>query len=269
MHGEIIADDGCRLWSAQAGSGPPLVFCHGGPGLWDYFDGVVPAFGDVARTVRWDQRGCGRSERRGPYTVDRFVADLDAVRRHLGVERVDLFGHSWGATLALRYAMAHPDRVRALVYVAGTGVDADDTWKPAFYRNLAERVGDRAPAADEREQAIVQWTADFVDQSTARAHAARMADPWFGIAHECANAIKTEVGRYLRDQDVAALCRTLTVPALIVDGEHDIRPRSAVDSLARALPGARRVTLAGAGHNPWVERPEDFRDTVVSFLREL
>jgi proline iminopeptidase len=269
VHGEIIADDGCRLWSAQAGSGPPLVFCHGGPGLWDYFDEVAPAFGDVARTVRWDQRGCGRSERRGPYTVDRFVADLDAVRRHLGVERVDLFGHSWGATLALRYAMARPDRVRGLVYVAGTGVDADDTWKPAFYRNLAERVDDRAPAADEREQAIVQWTADFVDQSTARAHAARMADPWFGIAHECANAIKSEVGRYLRDQDVAALCRTLTVPALIVDGEHDIRPRSAVDSLARALPGARRVTLAGAGHNPWVERPEDFRETVAGFLREL
>lgn len=109
-------------------------------------------------------------------------------------------GLSWGATLALRYAMAHPDRARGLVY---------------------------------------------------------------------ANAIKTEVGRYLRDQDVAALCRTLTVPALIVDGDRDVRPRSAVDSLARALPGARRVTLAGAGHNPWVERPEDFRDTVAGFLREL
>lgn len=268
MDGEIVADDGCRLWSARAGSGPPLVFCHGGPGLWDYFGGIAPWFAGMARTVRWDQRGCGRSERRGPYTVDRFVADIDDVRRHLGVERIDLFGHSWGAMLALRYALAHPDRVGRLVYVSGTGVDPDETWKPAFYDTISARVGDVERGDDEREWAVSLWTADFVDPATARAHAERMADPWFGVAHECADAIKAEVGRYLEDHDMAARCRTSTVPTLIVDGERDIRPRWAVDSLARALPGARRVTLAGAGHNPWVERPDDFRDAVVRFLSE-
>jgi pimeloyl-ACP methyl ester carboxylesterase len=67
----VRTDDGCRLWALQTGHGPPLVLCHGGPGLWDMFDDLAPTLADAARVVRWDQRGCGRSERRGPFTVPR------------------------------------------------------------------------------------------------------------------------------------------------------------------------------------------------------
>lgn len=64
--GAVLTEDGCRLWSAQTGQGTPLVLCHGGPGLWDMFDTLAPLLAGHARLVRWDQRGCGRSERRGP-----------------------------------------------------------------------------------------------------------------------------------------------------------------------------------------------------------
>ncbi len=266
------ADDGCRLWTEQAGDGPALVFCHGGPGLWDYFDGVAGMFGDHARTVRWDQRGCGRSQRLGPYTIERFIADLDDVRRHTGAERITLLGHSWGATLALLYALAHPDRVSGLVYVSGTGIDPDNTWRPPFHRNLENGIGanlarwkeldgrDRTPDED-REHAILQWTADFVDPATALQHAERLGTPWPGINYECAGGIKADLTHYL-----PASCRTLAVPTLIVDGDRDIRPRWAVDSLERALPNVRRTTLVGAGHIPWVEDPEGFRAAVIGFL---
>ncbi|HEX6681690.1 MAG TPA: alpha/beta hydrolase [Candidatus Limnocylindrales bacterium] len=271
---EVTADDGCRLWTVAAGSGPPLVFCHGGPGLWDYFEGVAAMFGDVARTVRWDQRGCGRSEwRRGPFTVARLVADLDAVRRHYDAPRINLLGHSWGAMLALRYSLEHPDRVGRLVYVSGTGIDPEDTWRPEFHRalpkgdvRLKELAGrDRTPAED-RELAILRWSADFVDPGTARQHAERLGTPWFGIGNECADAINAEVRGYLRDNDVPAICRGLSVPTLIVDGDRDLRPRWAVDSLERALPDARRVTLAGAGHIPWAEDPDGFRRAVLPYV---
>jgi proline iminopeptidase len=274
---DIFADDGCRLWTAQAGNGAPLVLCHGGPGLWDYFDGAAGMLRGHARTVRWDQRGCGRSERRGPYTVARFVADLDAVRRHRGAERVSLLGHSWGALLALRYSLAHPDRVSSLVYASGTGVDPEHTWKPTFHRDIEQRIGadtarwrelrDRGRTPDEdREYAILQWTADFVDPATARQQAERLGTPWFGINYECADSVNAEVRRYLEEHDVPAMCRGLAVPTLILDGDRDVRPRWAVDSLAEALPDVQRVTLTGAGHLPWVEDPEGFHQAVARFL---
>lgn len=274
MDGEVLADDGCRLWTASAGAGLPLVLCHGGPGLWDYFDGLLS---DLAYAVRWDQRGCGRSEQRGPYNVARFVADLDAVRRHHGAERINLLGHSWGALLALLYTIEHPDRVDRLIYVSGVGVDPESTWRPAFHRNIERSIGadtarwrelggrDRTPDED-REHAILQWTADFVDPAAARRNAERLATPWLGINYECANSINAEVGQYLLDNDVPGLCRAVTVPVLIVDGDRDLRPRWAVDSLAAALPDVRRVTLAGAGHVPWAEDPAGFRRAVAGFL---
>ncbi|GAA1893079.1 alpha/beta fold hydrolase [Asanoa iriomotensis] len=280
MGAHVLADDGCRLWTAVAGDGPPLLLCHGGPGLWDYFDGVAELLGGFVRSIRWDQRGCGRSERRGPYTVDRFVGDVDAVRRHFGAERVNLLGHSWGAMLALRYALAHPSRVGSLIYVSGTGVDPDLTWRDAFHRNLTHGIGadaarwrelderERTPEED-REHAILQWQADFVDPVTARGHAERLGTPWLGINYTCARAINAESRRFLRDHDVPALCRALTTPTLIVDGAHDIRPRWAVDSLERSLPDVKRVTLAGAGHIPWAEDPAGFREVVAKFVTQV
>ncbi|MGC4759224.1 alpha/beta fold hydrolase [Micromonospora trifolii] len=105
----VHGDDGCRLWAEQAGTGAPLVLCHGGPGLWDYLAPVARLLEAHARTIRWDQRGCGRSQRRGPYGIARSVADLDAVRDQLAGPRTALLSHSWGAHLALRYAIEHPE----------------------------------------------------------------------------------------------------------------------------------------------------------------
>ncbi len=267
----MLADDGCRLWTEQTGAGSPLVLCHGGPGLWDYFGDVAALLGDRARIVRWDQRGCGRSERRGPYSVGRSVADLEAVRERLAGPRTALLGHSWGAYLALRYALEHPERVSALVYVAGTGIDPDRGWRPHFEANLRRRLGaDLTPGmpapGEEREWAVRLWTADFADPDTARQHAERQATPWLGINVDCGAAVNAEVKQELRAGGLAARCRALDLPVLIIDGPEDIRPRWAVDSLHRALPDVRRVSLAGAGHSPWVEDPDGFRRAVAQFL---
>lgn len=274
----VSCSDGCRLWTTAGGQGRPAVFCHGGPGLWDTLGPVADLL--PVRAHRWDQRGCGRSERRGPYSVARFVADLDAVRQHSGADRVTVLGHSWGATLALRYALAHPDRVAALIYVSGTGIDRDATWKPDYERNLRERLGplrsrweQLRPAARtdpvSREFAVLQWSADFTDPRTDLDHAERMATPWFGVNAECNATINAEVRGYFDTTDVAAQCRDLPVPTLIVDGTADIRPRRSVDSLERALPHVTRVVLDGAGHLPWVEDPTGFAAGVTAFMRAL
>jgi proline iminopeptidase len=273
----VCADDGCLLWSAEAGRGEPLIACHGGPGLWDIFGSLAGLLGGDVRVVRWDQRGCGRSERRGPYSVARSVADLDAVRAGLGLERVAVLGHSWGATLALRYALDRPDRVSALIYVSGTGLGW--AWHEPFQRAAAARVAASEPRlselraratdrseAEDRELAILQWSAEFTG-TDARRHAEEMATPWFRINHECYDRIWGELRRTWREASLVAECRALGAPVLIIDGADDLRPRWAVDSLAEALPCVTRVVLPGVGHVPWLEAPGEVSSLVREFVR--
>ncbi|RSN41823.1 alpha/beta hydrolase [Amycolatopsis sp. WAC 04197] len=257
----MITDDGRELWTSATGRGEPILCCHGGPGLWDMF-GTLD-LGPRFRLIRWDQRGAGRSEARGPYTLERMVADVDAVREGHGLDRVPVLGHSWGAHLALLYALAHPERVSALVYVSGVGLGHE--WHAEFQRNF-ERVLGEELRGEGRERAVRQWAADFVTDG--ERHAEAMATPWFPVNYE-ANAALTEEMRTVPEAELVAACRSLRVPTLIVDGMADNRPRWAVDSLEQALPSVTRVRFDGVGHVPWLEAPGEFRAAVTDFLAGL
>jgi proline iminopeptidase len=280
---DVRADDNCRLWTAETGRGEPLVMCHGGPGLWDMSGSLAARLAQRLTVIRWDQRGGGRSERRGPYSVARSAADLDAVLRQraraapgkaapgkAAPGKAALFGHSWGATLALRYALDHPDRVSALAYVCGTGLGWD--WREPFYRAISARLAPHRARIEElraegqdREVAIVQWSAEFGD-GREREHAEEMATPWFGINQDCYTQVWAELERTWREDALVEQCRALEVPVLIIDGGRDLRPRWAVDSLARALPRVTRVVLPDAGHIPWLEEPDEFTRQLLAFL---
>lgn len=246
----LTTDDGCRLWTSASGDGPAVVLVHGGPGWWDVFhDLSLPGF----TLHRWDQRGAGRSDRRGPYTLDRFVADLAMV---CGSEPCVVIGHSWGASLALQYAQTHPDRVNRLVLVSSVGLDGP----PADYRaRVAERLAG-IPAADPW---IARISTGFADPETALAHARRLNTPWFEPNRECADALLAQLHAL---PDRAADCRRITQPTLVVHGAEDLRPPYVTDSLLAALPNAERVVLDGVAHYPWVEDPDGFQKAVQTFL---
>jgi proline iminopeptidase len=241
------------------------------------FGSVSDLLADSATIHRWDQRGCGRSQRIGPYSIARTLRDLDTVRRAFGVEQMILLGHSWGAQLALLYALEHPDRVDKLVYVSGTGIDRDRPWHDAYARSLRQKMGTRRDRwealkrrertmEEDRELAVLQWSADFADGTDGLAQAEALATPWLGVNFELNATINAETTALWASTDLDGRCRTLRVPTLVLDGAEDIRPRSSVDSLERALPHVRRVALDGAGHLPWAEDPDDFQAAVVGFL---
>src|SRR5690349_3893470 len=186
---QVRADDGCRLWTGGTGHGEPLIMGHGGPGLWDMTGSLAAALAGHQRIIRWDQRGCGRSERRGPYSVARCVADLDAVRAQTDAQKPALFGHSWGAALALRYALDHQDRVSALVYACGTGLGG--AWREPFNQAISARLASHREHLErlrtqgqDREATILQWSTEFTD-GREREHAEEMATPWFGVNWDC------------------------------------------------------------------------------------
>jgi proline iminopeptidase len=118
--GYMPLTDGHVMYWEQVGNprGAPVLFLHGGPGAGA--GTVHRRFFDPAhwRVVIFDQRGAGRSRPLGSLaanTTSDLVADIETLRRHLGIERFLLFGGSWGSTLALAYAQAHPERVSACV----------------------------------------------------------------------------------------------------------------------------------------------------------
>lgn len=280
----VPTEDGEFLWTTSGGEGPPLVLCHGGPGLWDDQGPVAGMVEDLATVHRYDQRGCGRSSGSGPYTVARFVADLEALREHFGHETWMVGGHSWGATLALRYALAHPGRVRALLYLCGTGVG--QAWKRAYRaergrrltaeqlcrRNELKAKGRRRDDAEEREYRTLSWAPDYADRGWALELAAEEADAStvdrFPINERCNAALNAEVDA---DDEARLLdgCRQVDAPTLVVHGTGDPRPAWALDGMVAALPRAELRLLKGVGHIPWVEDPGGLRSVVRGFLRVL
>jgi proline iminopeptidase len=251
------------------------VLCHGGPGFWDTLAPIADLLSPHGPVIRWDQRGGGRSAHQGPYTLARFLHDLDTIRIAHSLDRVTVVGHSWGASLALQYAPAHPDRVRALIYIAGTGLSWDwreehkANWRAAMAPYAAKLAAldaiERPMVGQEREADLLRLAIDFADPSTAGPQAERLLSPYFRNDPEVNPTLNAEM-RTLTESSLIERCRALTVPTLIIDGALDLRPRWAVDSLADALPNVTRVTLKSAGHLPWLDEPARFAAALSEFL---
>lgn len=282
--GSLELDGLHRMYWEQSGNpdGVPVLFLHGGPGA-----GAGPAhrrFFDPAfyRIVIFDQRGSGRS---APYAEVRdnstphLIADIERLRRRLGVERWLVFGGSWGALLALAYGIAHPDRCLGFV-LRGVflGRNAEIDWFmtgiravfPEAWRAFAGHVlpvDGPAPGASELLAAYGRKLMDpdpTVHLPAARAWSRYETGcsylvPAAGVEDGVAGALalaRIEAhyfahGMFLPENHVIAnLDRVRDRPATVVQGRYDmICPAATADELARSWPGARYVVVPDAGHS--------------------
>ena len=214
---------------------------------------------DIASVHRWDQRGAGRSSLTPQYNAQRFVDDLDAIRVHLGYDRWIVAGHSWGAALALEYALQHPHRTRALVYISGTGIGSP--WRDAYWENRRRRLEKAGAFArwdelrtrtrtpdEDREYCVLTWMRDYVDLAAGRRDSQEMLTSGF--------IPNFEVNRLVRpvedESAMIARCSALYIPALIMHGDRDPRPSSAIASLRSAA--ARRACDHQQGGSPALVR---------------
>jgi len=277
---EFAVINGTHLWTARQGSGSPLVLLHGGPGLWDYFEDLAAMLDAVTEVHRYDQRGSGRSERVPPYDVGTFVADLDALRAHWGYDRWTVAGHSWGASLALAYTVAHPDRVDAIVHIGGTGLIED--WRTEDHTLSDERRtpeqrarraelgailkgGGKLSAEEDHEYCVLTWQSDFADRSRAQDYARKFLRA-YPPSYEVNAAINADWSRLLADPSFVDAVRHIDVPVLVVHGALDPRPPRLAERLAASLPKGRLAIVPKAGHSPWVEQPKATRQALRQFL---
>ena len=274
------APDGTSLSFSEVGTGPRLVCLPGGPGRASAYLEDLGGLSRERTLVLLDARATGASEvPADPSTLrfDRLAEDVDALREHLGEERIDLLGHSAGAIVAQAYAAAHPERLRSLLLVTpsdhlqgGTRADVPDIRasrsQEPWYAEAAEAQEALADAAPAQRQSLVRATRPFLygrwDERT-QAHAAsadrqssRRAELGFGAGGE--------------QVDVRALLAALgqlEVPVLVVGAERDAATGLAsVDAVAACFPHAATAVVPRAGHFPWVDEPEAFRGGVGPFL---
>ncbi len=265
------------------GDGVPTVMIHGGPG--GNHVGMVGALplADRHGIILYDQLDCGLSDRPGDpanWTVDRFVAEVDAVRAAYGLEQLHLCGTSWGGTLALEYAARQPAGLKSLILMSP--LVSTRAWladAKVHIRNLP-REAQAAIAEAERTGNFDSFTFQEADRLYASRHLSRerlsplhlacigRQDPLFNLDLYLAMWGPSEfiVTGSLKQYDGEPLLAQVVAPTLLVAGEHDEARPETLRGFARRMRDARFAMVPGAGH--WVEndRPADYQRILRDWL---
>lgn len=283
--GFIRANDRVDLAFRVEGKAPDTVIVlHGGPGLsGESLRPDLQSLSDQFTLIFYDQRGSGHSTAirdARDASISHHVADVEAVRQHFGLERVVLAGHSWGAGLALHYALAHPQRTDKLLLIDPMPLRRDPHMAD-FARNLTAWMDSAAAAeldaaararanAEDPEAACEKYWSWFI-----RGY---LADP-MGVAavrgdlcHGRAETIDNRIFQFtlgsLGSWDWRADAAGVRASTLIVYGDRSPIPIESILEWEASLGNATLVPIAQSGHWPHAEQPTAFVEAVSSFLRE-
>lgn len=281
--GDLLAVPGGRIWFrvVGGGGGTPLILLHGGPGTPSVYLKSLEALGNERVVVRYDQLGAGYSDvvhDTTMFSIQHFVGELELLRRHLDLDRMHLYGHSWGATLAVEYYRAHPQHVASLVLASET-LDL-----PGFFAHLrslfqampdsmyrAVRARDAGEPYDSTAlRAAMRELRGHFTRSPVPAEAdtvARLMNPAIA-AYMLGTSAFTPTGS-LRDYDATPFLSQIKVPTLFIVGEFDVAGPEAVKRHSSLTPGARFVVIPNAGHHTqWDNAPATLA-AVRSFLNDV
>lgn len=245
---------------------PPLVLIHGFTGHRDDFIGVVPELAQKRRVVVPDLRGHGDSEvTAGTYgwNFDQLVRDLIDLLDHLGIERCDLFGHSMGGMLTLRFALAHPDRIRSLLFMCTAPELPGTLGRPAF------EVG--AEIGEARGIDVLQALMEKAGRKDCSDTIAGWGERYW-LHHRrrlCAMTPQSFRGigsAFFDSESLVARLGEIEAPTLVLVGESDIDFLPGADLFERHLPRVQRVTLADSEHHPHQENPRAWFKAVEAHL---
>ena len=211
---------------------------NGGPGCDDYLGPVAELIENVCQIVRFEPRGCGRSDWDSNYAVNTLVDDADEVRQAYGLENVIVGGHSFGPDLALAYALRHPQNVIGLIGIAGGRIVNDRTWHASYRRNL-NRVGEDLGGV------------------VFNAHPS--------VNVECTRSWREYIKRPTLLRDITEL----EIPATFIYGTDDIRPDWPTRQLAELLPYGRFVEIDGAAHSIWLSHASELGEKLHDAIERI
>ncbi len=277
---------GGRVWWRTTGSGsrPPLLLLHGGPGAGhDYLESLAALASD-RMVIFYDQLGCGRSDKPDDtslWRVDRFVEEIDALRRALNIDRMALYGHSWGGWLAQEYmrSSAGAKSVDRLIlastsasvaeFVSGAqrllaalpdGMDArrrqlesSGKMDSPEYRAIVEAFYDRHLV--HVDQPPARLTRTFDNLGSSRTYPVMNGPNEFKVTGT------------LKDWDARSALADIRIPTLVLTSEWDEVTLDCHQRLHQAIPGSKLAVLPQARHLAMIERPEAYNIIIRDFLR--
>lgn len=274
--------NGLRLWYKVSGSGSLCVLPTPGWGVSsDLYFHTLTGLEDLLTMVYLDTRGTGRSERPptpNHYTYELFAADLEALREHLGQERILVMGHSQAGVHAIQYALRYPQRCAGLILLDALPA-IDEHYHEDMQRNMMARqnepwfeeafaaiTGQDAPQSDEefRQYAMAILPFYLVDQGMADRYATAFEATTFSVAAmRGQEAVQLEVN-LLPD------LHKIAVPTLLVVGSDDFlcSPLQS-ERIHFRIQNSKLIVIQESGHFPWLEQPERFFPRVRGGLRAL
>ncbi len=264
----------------------PVLLLHGGPGAThDYLESLEALAGTGRRAIFYDQLGCGQSdlpEDPSLYTVELFVDEVGTVRRELGLDRIHLFGSSWGGMLAMEYALTQPPGLASLVLASSPA--SIPQWVAETGRLRAQLPEDVQETLSRHEEAGTTDLQEYEDACLVfyKRHVCRL-DEWpeyvlrsfdfiqrHGLVYGTMNGpSEFHVTGTLREWDVIERLGEIRVPTLVPTGEYDEATPAINRTVTEGIPGARSVILPGCSHMAHVEDPEGYIRLLDGFFSEV
>ncbi|HEY1631425.1 MAG TPA: proline iminopeptidase-family hydrolase [Rhizomicrobium sp.] len=272
---------GGRVWWRRTGEGskPPLLILHGGPGMGHDYLLPLAALARDREIIFYDQLGCGRSDQPldpALYTIDQFAGRIDALRDVLKLDRIALYGHSWGGVLAIEYLAGarRPDVERLILSSAFASARQANA---GVLRLIAAMPDGQHLLALERSRAYDDPEFGSLAQAFADLHFCRIdpKPPEFLVSmSNAAQSISTPImvghgvtiSGNLRHWDRGDALGALTMPTLIVTGEFDEVTRDCQETLRNAIPDAQLAVVPRCSHMPMTEAPQFYNSILRSFL---
>jgi len=276
-----------HLYSREVGQGTSIIVLHGGPDFdQSYLLPDMDRLSDSFRLIYYDQRGRGKSAdsvRSEDVTLASDIADLEKVRQYFHLDSVVLLGHSWGSVLALEYALRYPDRVSHLILMNPAPASTDD-YKQVRREWLEKRADDM-----ERRKAIAATAAyKEGDPDAVIAYYRIHFKPAFAQPENYEKIIARLRASFSREGILKARAiedrlmeetwsspqynllprlNRLTIPTLVIYGDHDMIPAVTAEHVTQAIPNAHMVTLKGCGHFSYLECPVAVHEQIDAFFR--
>jgi pimeloyl-ACP methyl ester carboxylesterase len=268
----ITTDDGVGLEVEVAGDGPGLLLVHGFTGAKEDFTDHVPALARDYTVVIFDHRGHGVSDKpddRSAYTLDRLADDVVEVADGAGLDTFRLLGHSMGGMVARKVALAHPERVDALIMM-DTSAGPIPGFDPALMDAAAEVALTQGKAALKELLDLAQvLETDAYRRVLAErpGYQAFVDKKWADVSAVMWGALAVALGH--QSDDVDTMATSLRCPLLILVGEQDAPFIEAADLMKTAMPAAELVVIPDAGHSPQFENPDAWIEALTKFLARV
>jgi proline-specific peptidase len=276
---------GGRVWYRIVGSGTatPLLLLHGGPGVPGYYLKPLAALADERPVIFYDQLGAGHSD---PITdttlltVDRFVAELAAVRGALGLDEVHILGHSWGTMLATDYLLTEPAGVKSVILASPAisiprwVADADTllmTMPDSTQATVARHEADGTFDAPEYQAAVMAYYQRYLARKL----------PWSADLDSTFTQLSPVVYGYmwgpseftatgtLQAYDRTDRLHEITIPTLFTTGRYDEAPVPTVEYYRSLVPGAEMAIIENAAHLTMQDDSAENVRVVREFLRRV